>query len=381
MRSYVIKRLFLGVLTIYGVATLVFFLMRIVPGDPARIALSEPGREGQVEEDLVRAMRVKLGLARVTITANKALLEPKYGEKYPQVVTALRRLDPQLVMDSVRSGAPINAGGNILYAEELQVDITDIPMYQQYWKWMVHSIRLEFGNSLKVNRPVTKEWRRFFPVTFSVAMLAGIMTVLTAVPLGVVSAVRQDRLADYLGRVISIAGLSLPSFWVAMLIILSLVIWFQWLPPLEYVPFWADPVQSLKQIFLPAFSVAFAQIGIVARMTRSAMLEVLREDYVRTAWAKGLSVWVVVLRHALKNAFLPVLTVFGLQLGFSIGGLVVVERAFNLPGLGNFLVDSVVFRDYNAIQATLFATAIFVTATNLLVDLAYGWFNPKIRYQ
>jgi peptide/nickel transport system permease protein len=381
MRNYLIKRLLLGILTVYGVATLVFFLMRIVPGDPARIALSEPGREGKVPEELVRAMRVKLGFASVTVLPNRALLEPKYGEKYAQVVTALRRLDPQTVMGSVKAGAPVNAGGYILLPGELQVAIEDIPLYQQYWEWLWNSVRLEFGNSLKVNRPVTQEWWRFFPVTFSVAMLAGIMTVFTAVPLGVISAVRQDRLWDYVGRVIAIAGLSLPSFWVALLIILMLLIWFKWLPPLEYVPFWEAPWQSLKQIFFPAFAVAFAQIGVIARMTRSAMLEVLREDYIRTARAKGLGERLVVLRHALKNAFLPVLTVFGLQLGFSIGGLVVVERAFNLPGLGNFLADSVVFRDYNAIQATLFATAIFVTAANLLVDLAYGWLNPKIRYQ
>lgn len=381
MRDYVIKRLLLGVLTIYGVATLVFFLMRIVPGDPARIALSEPGREGRVEEQLVRAMRVRLGLARVSVIPDRALLEPKYGEKYAQVVTALRRLDPQTVMASVRAGAPVNAGGVVLLAEEVRVEITDIPIHQQYVEWMWNSFRLEFGNSLKVNRPVTEEWLRFFPVSFSIAVLGGILTVLTAVPLGIVSAVRQDRLADYIGRVISIAGLSLPSFWVALLIIISLVVWFGWLPSLEYVPFWEAPWQSLKQIIFPAFSVAFAQIGVIARMTRSSMLEVLREDYVRTAWAKGLRARVVVLRHALKNALLPVLTVFGLQVGFAIGGLVVVERAFNLPGLGNFLADSVVYRDYNAIQATLFATAIFVTTANLLVDLAYGWFNPRIRYR
>jgi peptide/nickel transport system permease protein len=326
-------------------------------------------------------MRVKLGLARAAVIPQQHLLEPKYKEKYPQVVAALRRLDPQLVLGSVKAGAPVNAGGYILRPEEVQVEIIDIPLYQQYWQWMWNSFRLEFGNSLKVNRPVTAEWLRFFPVTLSIAVLAGIMTVLTAVPLGIVSAVRQDRWVDYLGRTISIAGLSLPSFWVALLIILGLVIWFQWLPPLEYVPFWQAPLASLQQIAFPAFAVAFAQIGVIARMTRSAMLEVLREDYIRTAWAKGLRARAVVLRHALKNAFLPVLTVFGLQLGFSIGGLVVVERAFNLPGLGNFLADSVVFRDYNAIQATLFATAIFVTLTNLLVDLAYGWFNPKIRYQ
>jgi peptide/nickel transport system permease protein len=381
MRNYLIKRLLLGLLTVYGVATLVFFLMRIVPGDPARIALSEPGREGKVSEDLVRAMRVKLGLARATIKPNRALLEPKYKERYTLVAAAIERLDPQLVLGSVKSGAPVNAGGFMLFPKELQVEITDIPVLQQYWTWLWNSFCLQFGRSLKGNRPVTEEWLRFFPVTFSVAMLAGLLTVFTAVPLGILSALRQDRLVDYCCRVIAIAGLSLPSFWVAMLIILGLVIWLKWLPPLEYVPFWQAPLQSLQQSFFPAFAVAFAQIGVIARMTRSAMLEVLREDYIRTARAKGLAIRAVILRHALKNAFLPVLTIFGLQLGFSIGGLVVVERAFNLPGLGNFLADSVVFRDYNAIQATLFATAVFVTVANLLVDLAYGWFNPRIRYQ
>jgi ABC-type dipeptide/oligopeptide/nickel transport system permease component len=221
MRNYVIKRLLLGVLTIYGVATLVFFLMRIVPGDPARIALSEPGREGKVPEEMVRAMRVKLGLARVNVTPRRDLLEPKYGERYEQMLAALRRLQPQTVMDSVRAGAPVNAGGFILLPQELQVDIKDIPVYQQYGEWLWNSLHLDFGNSLKVNRPVIEEWRRFFPVTFSVAMLAGMLTVLTAVPLGIISAVRQDRLADYLGRVVSIAGLSLPTFWVALLTILA----------------------------------------------------------------------------------------------------------------------------------------------------------------
>ena len=380
MWSYTVKRLLLAVLTVYGVATLVFFLMRIVPGDPAMLVLSEPGREGKVDKELLMATRVKLGFARVTVTPNRALLEPKHGAKYPQVVAALLGLDPQAVMNTVQSDAPVNAGGIILSAEEVLIVIEDIPVLEQYVEWLWNSTRLEFGNSLKVNRPVVDEWMRFFPVTASIVILSAIMTLIVAVPLGINSAVRQDRMADYIGRVISIAGLSLPSFWVALLIILSLVIWFEWLPPLEYVSVWEAPWQSLQQIFFPAFSVAFMQIGIIARMTRSSMLEVLREDYIRTAWAKGLGKRTVIQRHALKNAILPVLTVFGLQFGFAIGGLVVVERAFNLPGLGNFLVDSVVYRDYNSVQATLFATAIFVTAANLLVDLTYGWFNPRIRY-
>ena len=381
MRRYIVKRLLLGVLTVYGVATLVFFLMRIVPGDPARIALSEPGREGKVSEELVRAMRVKLGLARVTVRPNEMGLRQKYGERYPQVVAALQRLDPQMVMNSVRAKAPVNAGGIILGPGEVEVTISDIPLHEQYGQWLWNSLHLEFGRSLKVNRPVTEEWRRFFPVTCSLALLSAVMTLVLALPLGLVSAIWHNRWVDYLGRTIAISGLSLPSFWVALLIILALVIWLRWLPSLEYVPFWQDPWRHLQQVFFPAFAVAFAQIGVVARMTRSAMLEVLREDYIRTARAKGLGASRVVLRHALKNAFLPVLTIFGLQFGFSLGGLVVVERAFNLPGLGNFLADSVVFRDYNAIQATLFATACFVTLVNLLVDLAYGWFDPRIRYQ
>src|SRR5262245_15663050 len=170
MRNYVIKRVLLGILTIYGVATLVFFLMRIVPGDPARIALSEPGREGKVPEAMVRAMRVKLGLARAAVVPQRHLLEPKYREKYPQVVAALHRLDPQLVLGSVKAGAPVNAGGYILRPEEVRVEITDIPLYEQYGQWMWNSFRLEFGNSLKVNRPVTAEWLRFFPVTLSIVV-------------------------------------------------------------------------------------------------------------------------------------------------------------------------------------------------------------------
>jgi peptide/nickel transport system permease protein len=381
MWSYVIKRLLLGVVTIYGVATLVFFLMRIVPGDPARVALSEPGRDAMVSEEMVKAMRVKLGFAEVIVTPKPGVLEPKLGARYPQLIEALQALDPSALLGAYTSGAPINAGGIIVRPSEIDVEVRNIPLLTQYIQWMWNSTRFEFGNSLKVNRPVVDEWLRYFPVTASIVILAAVMTVVVAIPLGILSAIRQDRMADYIGRVVSIAGLSLPSFWVALLIILSLVIWFGWLPPLEYVPVWEAPWQSMKQIFFPAFAVAFAQIGLMARMTRSSMLEVLREDYIRTAWSKGLGERVIVLKHALKNAFLPVLTVFGLQFGFAIGGLVVVERAFNLPGLGNYLVDSVVFRDYNSVQATLFATAIFVTLANLLVDLAYAWFNPRIRYQ
>ena len=381
MRTYVIKRLLLAVLTVYGVATLVFVLMRIVPGDPALVALAEPGREGRVDPELIHDMRLKLGLTRVNLIPNNEVLEPKYGAEYPQVVEALRRADPRVVRSRLVAGQEVELEGYTFEPEDVRIEEYDVNVFQQYGEWLWGSLRLDFGESLKVGRPVTQEWIRRFPMTFNIVVMASLITLATAIPMGVVSAIRQDRPVDYVARIIAIAGLSMPSFWVAMLMILLLVTQFQWLPPLEYVAFWEDPRRNLTQSIFPALAVAFVQVGVIARMTRSSLLEVLREDYIRTALAKGLRERLVVQRHALKNAFLPVLTIFGLQLGFSIGGVVVVETVFNLPGLGLFLVESVVFRDYNAIQATLFATAVFVTAANLIVDLMYGWLNPRVRYQ
>ncbi|MFQ5934570.1 MAG: ABC transporter permease [Dehalococcoidia bacterium] len=381
MRTYIVKRLLLAVLTVYGVATLVFVLMRIVPGDPALVALAEPSREGRVPEELIHDMRVKLGFTRVKVIPNQELLGARYGVEYPEVERALRQADPKVVRSRRLAGQEIKLDGYIIDPEEIEIKEWDVNIFQQYGEWLWGSLRLDFGESTKVGRPVLKEWLRRFPMTLNIVVMSGAIVLLTAIPMGVISAIRQDKPVDYVARVIAIAGLSMPSFWVAMLLLLLLITQFQWLPSLEYVAFWHDPAGNLTQSIFPAIAVAFVQVGVIARMTRSSLLEVLREDYIRTAWAKGLRERLVVQRHALKNAFLPVLTIFGLQLGFSIGGIVVVETAFNLPGLGLFLVESVTFRDYPAIQATLFATAIFVTAANLIVDLMYGWLNPRVRYQ
>ena len=381
MRNYIIKRVLLAIITVYGVATLVFVLMRIVPGDPALVALADPGREGRVSEALIRDMRVQLGFIRLKVIPDEEALKADFGDEYTQIIQAIHDVDPRILRSRKRGDQDLRLEGYLLDPKYILIGERDVNIFEQYAEWIWDSFRLEFGESIKVGRPVRDEWLRRFPMTLNIVVLSGIITIFTAVPMGVISAIRQDRPVDYVSRVIAIAGLSMPSFWVAMLLILVLVTQFEWLPPLEYVPIWENPVRSLTQSIFPAIAVGFAQIGLIARMTRSSLLEVLREDYVRTALAKGLRERVVVQRHALKNAFLPVLTIFGLQLGFSIGGIVVVETVFNLPGLGLFLVESVVFRDYPAIQATLFATAIFVTAANLIVDLLYGWLNPRVRFQ
>jgi peptide/nickel transport system permease protein len=201
-----------------------------------------------------------------------------------------------------------------------------------------------------------------------------------AIPVGVLSAVRQDTAVDYVARVLVIMGLSMPSFWLAILLILGLVHYFKWLPPLDYAPFWIDPWLNFKQLIFPALATGYRLSAIGARMTRSSVLEVLRDDYVRTARAKGLREVVVVLKHALRNALLPVITIIGIEVLVLFGGLVVVETVFTIPGIGRFLVDAITHRDYPSIQALVFVFALFVVTVNLLVDLVYAMLDPRIRY-
>ena len=319
MRNYIIKRLLLAVVTVYAVVTLVFVLMRIVPGDPALIALAEPGRGEAIPQELLEEKREELGLNR--------------------------------------------------------------PLYVQYLTWLWSSFRFDFGESSWGGGDVVEEYVQRLPISVNMVILASILTIVIGVPLGILSAVKQDTPIDYIARIISISGLSMPSFWVAGLMIIVMLRVFHWLPPLDFIPFWEDPWRAFLQGIFPAFAVAFAFIGSTSRMARSSLLEVMREDYIQMARAKGLVERVVIRRHALRNAMLPVITILGLQFGFALGGLVVVEAAFNLPGAGRFLLDATIRRDYNVVQASLFAIAIFVTAANLAVDILYAWLNPRIRYQ
>jgi peptide/nickel transport system permease protein len=256
----------------------------------------------------------------------------------------------------------------------------DQPLIVQYGEWVWKALRFDFGNSYWTRQPVIEELGRRYPMTASLAFLSLILGTLIAIPIGVLSAVRQDTMVDYAARIFSIAGLSVPSFWLAILIILGLVHYFKWLPPLDYAPFWVDPWLNFKQLVFPALATGYRLSAIGARMTRSSILEVLREDYVRTARAKGVQERVVVLRHALKNALLPVITIIGIELLVLFGGLVVVETVFTIPGIGRFLVDAITHRDYPSIQALVFVFSAFVLVINLLVDIVYGVLDPRIRY-
>jgi peptide/nickel transport system permease protein len=228
---------------------------------------------------------------------------------------------------------------------------------------------------------VTEELRIRFPLTFEVALFATILSTLIAIPLGTLAAIRQDTWIDYSVRVVSIGGLAIPDFWTGILLILFLVIYFQWSPPLVFVPLWENPWENFKQLFWPIVTVGYRNAAISTRLTRSAVLEIMREDYIRTAWAKGLREGVVVAKHTLKNAMLPVITIIGAEFAFLMGGLVVTETVFTLNGLGRFVIDAILHRDIPVVQTMVLLTAFIIVFINLVVDLLYAWLDPRISYR
>jgi peptide/nickel transport system permease protein len=257
----------------------------------------------------------------------------------------------------------------------------DRPVYVQYASWLWGVLRGDLGTSLWYKTPVWVQLKDRFLVTMELAVMAIILSFWAAVPLGIVSAVRQDTGFDYCSRVFCVIGIALPTFWLGILIVYALAAFFQWLPPLGYATLWDDPLLNLQQLIFPALTLAFADLAFVARVTRSAMLEVMRQDYLRTARAKGLQELAVVGRHALKNALLPVVTVSGYQFGRLLGGVIIVESIFVVPGMGTLLIDSIIHRDFIVLQAIVLLIATVVLVLNLLVDLLYGVLDPRIRYQ
>lgn len=319
MGAYVVRRLILFVPTIFLVTLLVFLLMRVLPGDPALLALAGPEGEGSFSQEDLESLRQKLG--------------------------------------------------------------TDRPVHVQYVTWMSDLLQGDLGESFYYRGvPVIDELKSRVPVTVELAILAIALSFLVSIPLGVLSALYLDRWPDYLIKIFTIGGVSLPTFWVGIIIIFSLVWVFDWLPQIGYVPLWEDPLTNLKQFMFPALALGYHNSAYAARVTRSSMLEVLGEDYIRTARSKGLTESVVVFRHALKNAFLPVITITGASFAGLLGGTVIIEIIFTLPGLGNLLIDSILRQDYMIVQAVILTTALVVVVLNLLVDLTYGWLNPRIRY-
>jgi peptide/nickel transport system permease protein len=317
MRTYFLKRLLLIVPTLIGAATLVFLIMRVIPGDVALLILG--GDQGQIDQKQLVALRQQLGL--------------------------------------------------------------DQPLWMQFGTWLWGVLRFDFGKSLWTGQPVISELAIRLPLSLELALLATMVSVLISIPLGMLAAVRQDSWVDYVIRVVSIGGLAIPGFWVGILCILFLVIMFGWGPPLEFTPPWVSPWANFQMMVWPVLTVGYRYAAVTTRMTRSTMLEVLREDYIRTAWAKGLRERAVVVRHALKNSMLPVITLVGTEFAFLIGGLVVTETVFTLNGIGRFVVDAVAHRDYPVVQALIFLTALSFVVVNLLVDLTYAWFDPRIRYR
>lgn len=317
MSQYIFKRLLLLIPTLFGVALLVFFLLRVAPGD---------------------------------------IVELKYA------------------------GSGTFAPKEALDRERAQLGL-DRPLAEQFASWIAGIARFDFGISMWTGQPITEEIKIRLELSVQLALMATLVAVLIAIPAGTLAAVKQDTWIDYLVRIVSIGGLALPSFWLGIVIILGFLIVFKWMPPLTFTSFWIDPWANLAQMIWPALAVGYRYSAMATRMTRSAVLEVLREDYVRTARAKGLLERAVVIKHALRNALLPIVTVIGLEFAFLIGGLVVTEQVFNLNGIGMLFVESITHRDYTMTQALVLLVSFSFIFMNLLVDLLYAYLDPRIHYQ
>ena len=316
MLRYAIHRLLLMIPTLLGVAVLVFVLLRMLPGDVVELRFAIEG--GQVSPEAIAAERIRLGL--------------------------------------------------------------DKPLWQQFIDWMTGIFVGDFGISMWTGRPVIDEIGSRLGLSIQVAIMATILAVAIAIPLGTAAALFKDTWIDHAIRVFAITGLAVPSFWLGMLIILALLHSFNWIPPLTYVPIYEDPIRNLSQLIWPAIAVGYRYSAVATRMTRSTLLEVLQEDYIRTARAKGVFERIVIGRHAMRNAMLPVVTVVGLEFAFLIGGLVVTEQVFNLNGIGKLFVETVTRADYTMVQALVMLVATFFIIVNFVVDLLYAVLDPRIRY-
>jgi peptide/nickel transport system permease protein len=294
------------------------------------------------------------------------------------VIFVLMRIAPGNIVDIIFASAGyVDPAAKTEIMRELGLDQ---PIAVQYTRWLGEVLRGDLGKSYRYDLPAWQIVGPRIPVTVELALLAILIAGLIGIPAGVVSAVRQDRWMDYLMRVISLAGLSMPSFWLGMLIILLLVWSLGWIPALTYISPFEDLKAHALQFVFPALAVGYRSSALIMRITRSSLLEVMREDYVRTAYAKGQRERVVIWRHGLRNAILPVVTVLGIEVAFLMGGLVVTETVFNLPGVARFLVEAILWRDYPVVQNLVMFIAVIVVLVNLAVDMLYGWLDPRVHY-
>ena len=297
------------------------------------------------------------------------------------IVFVTVRLIPGSVIDLMLSQNDISA--DKLSREQLIAALgLDKPIWEQYARWMGGILLAgDFGRSLWGNTPVAELLLARLPVTFELGLMALVVALAVAIPIGAYSAMRQDTAGDYLGRSFSILMLAVPSFWMGTMVMVFPSIWWGWSPEVKFVPFSQDPLHNLSQIILPAIILGTSLSAVTMRLTRTMMLEVLRQDYIRTAWAKGLTEKLVVARHALRNALIPVVTLIGLQAPLLIGGAVIMEQIFVIPGMGLLLLEAVTQRDYPIITGVFLIVGVAVMMINLLVDLSYGVLDPKVRYR
>ena len=290
----------------------------------------------------------------------------------------LVRVMPGDIAELIASDPRVEQG----FIQDVRVQLgLDQPLYIQFFNWAGKALVGDLGKSMWTNIACTEEIGRALPVTLEVAFFAVVISAILAVIVGVTCAIRQDTPIDYTLRVLSIFCLSAPGFWIALLVITFGALWFHWVPPLGFRPPFEDPLTNLQQVLPASIVLGILLFAVVARMLRSSMLEVVREDYIRTAWAKGLSERVVVLGHALRNAVIPTITVMGNQLGVLLGGSVIIETIFGLPGFGSLIYKSITVRDYTLIQASVLTMAIMLVILNLLVDILYAYLDPRIRYE
>jgi peptide/nickel transport system permease protein len=293
------------------------------------------------------------------------------------IIFLMLRLLPGDIVDII-AGADAQADSSARAKLREAMGLSD-PLWEQYLRWLGDLLRGDFGTSMRSGKPVSELFARALPVTIELAVLSILMASLVAIPLGVISAIKRNTPVDYVARFFGLVGLSLPNFWIATLLLLFTSKMFGWVPSINYIPFTEDPLGNLEQFLLPAFAIAIQLMAIIMRMTRATMLEVMGQDYVRTARAKGLSDRLVVYRHALRNALIPVITVIGFQLGALLGSTAIIEVIFGLNGMGNTLLQAITNRDYTLVQAAVLYLAVVFVLVNLLVDVLYAVLDPRIK--
>ena len=324
MRTYIIRRLLLIIPTLWIVSLAVFLMIRMIPGD--------------VIDAIIAEQALMAEGSTVSGSVDREMIEKRLG--------------------------------------------LDQPIHVQYGRWIGDMVlRGSLGVSLRGGYPVGEKIAARLPVTFELGTMSILIGLLVAIPLGTYSAIRQDTAGDYLGRSLAIIFISVPSFWIGTMIMIYPAIWWRWSPPMELIPFTKDPLRNLGMFIIPAGVLGMLMSGSTMRMTRAMMLEVLRQDYIRTAWSKGLRERVVIMRHAIRNAFIPVVTIVGYQIPMLVGGSVIIEQIFLLPGIGRLMLTSLTNRDYTVVSAINLIVAAAVLLTNLVVDLTYGYLDPRVRYR